>query len=155
MGGKMDPMTRLFEHMEWADRRLVALFTATPAARDAPGALRWLAHIVAAERVWLRRIRGEDWTTTPIWPEWTVEEIAEIAAGNARGYPAVAGEDGARVVEYRTSEGKAFQTRLDDILTHVALHGSYHRGQIAAALRAAGVAPVGTDFILFAREITR
>jgi uncharacterized damage-inducible protein DinB len=31
------------------------------------------------------------------------------------------------------------------------MHGSYHRGQIAMALRAAGVDPVNTDFIAFAR----
>jgi uncharacterized damage-inducible protein DinB len=33
----------------------------------------------------------------------------------------------------------------------VALHGAYHRGQIAAALRGAGAVPEPTDFIAFAR----
>jgi uncharacterized damage-inducible protein DinB len=44
-----------------------------------------------------------------------------------------------------------FRSQISDILLHVALHSSYHRGQIAAAVRAAGVTPVNTDFITFAR----
>lgn len=31
-------------------------------------------------------------------------------------------------------------------------HGTYHRGQVAARLRAAGDEPVNTDFITFARQ---
>jgi uncharacterized damage-inducible protein DinB len=45
-----------------------------------------------------------------------------------------------------------FQTPIKDLLMHVALHGSYHRGQIAQALRLAGGEPVNTDFITFVRE---
>jgi uncharacterized damage-inducible protein DinB len=37
------------------------------------------------------------------------------------------------------------------MLTHVAMHGSYHRGQIAAALRAGGDIPSPTDYIAFVR----
>ncbi len=32
------------------------------------------------------------------------------------------------------------------------MHGTYHRGQIAAALRAADITPPNTDFITFVRE---
>jgi len=35
----------------------------------------------------------------------------------------------------------------------VALHGSYHRGQVAAAVRAAGGEPVNTDYITYVREL--
>jgi uncharacterized damage-inducible protein DinB len=38
------------------------------------------------------------------------------------------------------------------VLTHVVLHGAYHRGQIAADLRAAGLEPPYTDFIEAARR---
>jgi uncharacterized damage-inducible protein DinB len=42
---------------------------------------------------------------------------------------------------------------VEDVLLHVALHGSYHRGQIAAAVRAAGGEPVNTDFVTWTREV--
>jgi uncharacterized damage-inducible protein DinB len=41
---------------------------------------------------------------------------------------------------------------VGDILTHVVAHSAYHRGQIAAAVRAAGGAPAYTDFIHAARR---
>lgn len=53
---------------------------------------------------------------------------------------------------YRNSKGLEFTNAVSDTLTHVSLHGSYHRGQIAQALRNAGHEPVNTDFITFVRE---
>lgn len=49
-------------------------------------------------------------------------------------------------VEYHTSNGATFRNSVADILTHVALHGSYHRGQIALVTREAGPTPVPTDY---------
>ena len=57
----------------------------------------------------------------------------------------------AREVEYQTSTGQVFRSTAADILTHVALHGSYHRGQIALLTRQGGGAPVPTDYVLYAR----
>jgi uncharacterized damage-inducible protein DinB len=53
---------------------------------------------------------------------------------------------------YRNSKGLEFTNSVGDTLTHVWLHGSYHRGQIAQAIRRAGHEPVNTDFITFVRE---
>jgi uncharacterized damage-inducible protein DinB len=55
-------------------------------------------------------------------------------------------------VHYRNSAGNEFDNTVRDILTHVALHGQYHRGQIARAMRAAGREPVYTDYIGFIRK---
>lgn len=54
-------------------------------------------------------------------------------------------------ISYRNSAGASFTSTLEEILLHVALHGSYHRGQIAMILRNAGETPAPTDFIAFAR----
>ena len=50
-------------------------------------------------------------------------------------------------VGYRNSKGEFWTSTVADILTHVALHASYHRGQIAAAIREAGGPPPYTDYI--------
>jgi len=47
----------------------------------------------------------------------------------------------------------AFRSRVEDILLHVVLHGCYHRGQVAIALREAGAEPSATDFIAFVRGV--
>ena len=41
---------------------------------------------------------------------------------------------------------------MADILTHVTMHGAYHRAQIAAAVRESGGEPAYTDFIHAARQ---
>ncbi|HYJ78559.1 MAG TPA: DinB family protein [Longimicrobiaceae bacterium] len=58
-----------------------------------------------------------------------------------------------REVPYINSAGQGFQSTIGDILLHVALHGAYHRGQVAAAVRARGGAPVPTDYIAFVRGV--
>jgi uncharacterized damage-inducible protein DinB len=55
--------------------------------------------------------------------------------------------DLAEVVGYRNSQGEYWTSAVGDILTHVAMHGAYHRAQIAAAVRESGGAPAYTDFI--------
>ena len=50
-------------------------------------------------------------------------------------------------VAYRNSKGEFWTSTVADILSHVVLHASYHRGQIAAAIREAGGTPAYTDFI--------
>lgn len=146
---------RLFDHVAWADRRVLRLLNHSPGARR-PGVLRLFSHLLAAERVWLLRIQGRDASIQPVWPELALVELNAMAAANAVGYARLlAGLDDAglaREVEYANSQGVPFRTAVVDILSHVALHGSYHRGQIAAALRTAGEEPVNTDFITFVRE---
>ncbi|MDF1506258.1 DinB family protein, partial [Roseisolibacter sp. H3M3-2] len=66
---------------------------------------------------------------------------ARAAAGDADGL--------ARVVEYRTTAGDARRSTVGQILSHVALHGAYHRGQVAMLVRDGGGAPSSTDYALY------
>ena len=149
-------LQRLFDHMFWADRRIVERL-AEAAGAGPDEAMRLFSHVLAAERVWLHRLRGEDTARQPIWPEWSLEELRSAVTENADGYARyleeTSGEDLAANVHYRNSQGVEFRTPAVDILTHVALHGSYHRGQVAPALRRAGAEPVNTDFITYVREL--
>jgi uncharacterized damage-inducible protein DinB len=147
-------LARHFQHAAWADARLVELLNDHAAARR-PRVLELFAHVLGAERVWLLRLRGEDSAVQPVWPRWTLAELNAFAAGNALGYQrfidGLLDEDLARDVAYTNTRGEAFRTPVADVLSHVALHGAYHRGQIAAAVREAGGDPVNTDFIAWVR----
>ena len=147
-----DYFRRLFAYTAWADRRALAALRATP---DPAEALRLFAHVLAAEHVWLSRLRG----TAPahaVWPTLTLDECTALADANAAGYAdylaGLGDDDFARPVRYRNTAGVAYETAVGDILTHVATHGGYHRGQIARAIRAGGGTPADTDFIIFVRE---
>jgi uncharacterized damage-inducible protein DinB len=148
-----DHLRRLIDHLAWADERaLEALRAASPEAADDGRTL--LAHILGAEHVWLARLEGRA-ASVAVWPMLSLDQCAELARENRaalRAYVArLTPADLARRVAYRNSAGHAFEDPIEDILLHVAMHGSYHRGQIAASLRAGGAVPQPTDYIAFIR----
>lgn len=144
-------LEQLFDHNWWAHDALLAELREAP---PDPETSRLLSHIVAAEHLWLSRI---DMVTprVAVWPTLTLDEIATLDAENrARFRELLRRPDDSRLqrVHYRNSAGNAFDNTVQDILTHVALHGHYHRGQIARAMRATGREPVYTDYIGFVRK---
>ncbi|UPT65543.1 MAG: hypothetical protein M0D57_13455 [Sphingobacteriales bacterium JAD_PAG50586_3] len=60
-------------------------------------------------------------------------------------------DDYSAVLEYKNSRGDAWNSTYEDILTHIANHGTYHRGQIASRLKEIGVQPPTTDYIAYSR----
>jgi uncharacterized damage-inducible protein DinB len=149
-----DPIQRLLDHMAWADERVVDRIG--DGAGLSPQMLRLLSHLLAAERIWLDRLRGAPAAAIEVWPDLSPEGCRDLLGRNREDYRQFLSERGpeemSRVMTYRNSAGKEFETAVGDILMHVALHGAYHRGQIAMALRQGGEAPVNTDFIAFVRE---
>jgi uncharacterized damage-inducible protein DinB len=147
---------RLFDHVFWADARVLDRLRADDAGAVGVGLF---SHLLAAEQVWLARIRGEDSARISIWPDLTIQECSTLATELREGYQGLladswpGGTD--RLVTYRNSTGREFSSSVGDILMHVALHGSYHRGQIAARMRDEGIDPINSDFITFAREGSR
>jgi uncharacterized damage-inducible protein DinB len=144
--------TKLFAHMEWADRRALESLRAMSA--PPPKTVELMAHILGAERTWLSRIDGVS-SPIPVWPQLTLDEIGRLLGENVDGYKRLlSGMSSARLQEpiaYRTSAGDQFTSTVEDILTQVVTHGSYHRGQIAAQVRAAGGNPNPTDYIAYIR----
>lgn len=116
-----------------------------------------LNHIVAAEKIWLARINGENTSAIAIWPAFTLEQCEQMALENKDGYTALLNRlqdsDFSSEITYFNSQGQSYTTTIIDILEHVSLHGSYHRGQIATLIKQAGGTPVNTDYITYVRQI--
>jgi len=147
----IDGVERLVEHMAWADRRALS------AVRDIGDdeALELLAHVAAAEAVWIEGLTTGSSDGMAIWPDLDVEACGALFRENARRYrehfAPLSDLDLAEPVAYRNSSGTPYRTPAGDIVRHVALHGEHHRGQIARRLREAGGEPVNTDFITWSR----
>jgi len=145
--------TRLFTYDAWANHEVLAGLRAGPA--PPARCLKFVSHILASERVWLERLEQKQ-QTLPVWPEFTIERCESQAAELSqlwKNYLAAGGEaDLAKSVSYRNSKGENWISRKDDILTHVVTHSAYHRGQIAADMRSAGLIPASTDFIYSVRR---
>lgn len=148
----IEHLRRLFEHMAWADACVLEGLR-TSAGSDAQ-ALEYFAHVLAAEHLWLSRIRARS-AELAVWPQLTLDQCANVAVRNRHGFADLLAEtapsDLERPVGYRNSAGLDFVSRLDDILYHVALHGAYHRGQVSLMVRRSGGTPVPTDYIAFVR----
>src|SRR5262245_5829170 len=138
-------MERNLAYDDWANREEVSHLRAmaAPPAR----AIRILAHIAATQWLWLHRM-GVAGPPPAVWPEWTLDECAaQFGALPAAWSDALPRIDRAATITYTNSLGETWTSRNDDVLTHVILHGAYHRGQIAILVRDAGETPAYTDYI--------
>jgi uncharacterized damage-inducible protein DinB len=145
-------LERLFAHLRWADQAIVdAIRREVHPPREA---IELFAHILGAEHVWLSRLQGTP-SDYAVWPALSIEETAALAKSNSDAFGEwLAVLDDARLsanVRYQNSAGATFESRVDDILLHVALHGQYHRGQVNLLLRQAGANPAPVDFIAYVR----
>lgn len=150
----MNFFPKLLDHVAWADAQVSAAIAALDIDRvERSQATRIYSHVAAAEHIWYSRLENRP-PGHVVWPDLSLEAAAALARESLAGLRAIAVADAetlAREVEYRTSAGQAFRNSVADILSHVALHGSYHRGQIALLTRQGGGAPVATDYVVYAR----
>ncbi len=151
----MQILASLFDHVSWADARardgILTLADNSPARAQAT---RLYAHLAAAEHVWLARLEARA-PVHAIWPDLSLDAAVSLAVESVAGLRSIAmrGADELELeVEYRNSAGHAFRNRVADVLTQVALHGSYHRGQIALLARQGDGTPSVTDYIAFVRD---
>jgi uncharacterized damage-inducible protein DinB len=138
---------KLFSYDRWANAKY--LETMSGPAVD-PRQLGLLSHIVAAQMLWMDRINKRG-ARAPVWPEWSLGECAtrlDESAHEWRLYVEQLSPEEARTsVAYKNSKGEPWESAVEDILVHVANHGTYHRAQIAVLIRARGTTPPYTDYI--------
>jgi len=154
----------LYQYNSWANHRLLEASSTLPDQEFArnvgssfPSVRDTLAHILAAEWVWLERWHGR-------WPNKLPPslESLDLASLHARwaeverelmGFVAgVSTHDLDQMIEYRNIRGNRFAYPLRSMLQHLVNHGSYHRGQVASMLRQLGVTPMATDMIVYYRQ---
>lgn len=141
---------RLFAYDDWANREELGRLRAIT---DPPSdALNLMGHIIAAEWLWLARLRRTESHLT-VWPELDLHAcVAEVEALRPAWIEALPSLLLDGTITYVNTKGESFQSRVDDVLSHVVIHGAYHRGQIATLLRRTGAEPAYTDFIHCTRQ---
>ena len=143
----MPSVARLFLYDAWANAEALE---SVDLAGAPTAALRLVAHVAAAERLWKTRIDGGG-APVVVWPAWSVAEcraeLIALATDWSRYVAGLGAAEAGRSVAYVNSKGEPWTTTVDDILAHVVLHSSYHRGQIAHVLRAGGAEPAYTDYV--------
>jgi uncharacterized damage-inducible protein DinB len=143
----------MYEHLNWANQRILGTLQSMKGENQE--VIRLFSHILFAEKVWITRLQGLDSSRLPIWADVDIDVCADLVMQNNESLTTIltslSNTDLDKIISYSNSKGIEFKNSVRDILTHVALHGQYHRGQINSRLRADGFEPVNMDFITFVR----
>jgi len=151
----------------WADNRIFEVVARIPEAeymrdmKSSHGSIHGtLAHIVAAQKIWLSRWRNEADQKL-----MTVDEVPSL-----KELKAVADTVGFEMAKFlgtmtdkklqesfsmRTSKGDTFTHTYAQAFHHLVDHSTYHRGQVITMLRQLGVKPPSTGMIMFFRETAK
>jgi uncharacterized damage-inducible protein DinB len=147
----METIQSLFKHLHWANLRI--LDTLQSAEVENKHASNLFSHILHAENVRVTRLNGIESGSLPIWADISLESCVELVKQNHQQYAALLSSNLEldQSITYKNSKDTEFCHSVREILTHVALHGQYHRGQINQQLRLAGYEPINVDYITFRR----
>jgi uncharacterized damage-inducible protein DinB len=149
----LDYIREMFLYDDWANRETLRSLREMEHPPDR--ARKVMSHIVAAELLWRARLQRVQ-QTTPVWPEFGLHDCERQLAELRRGWEQYLAEkttaDLDQEIDYTNSKGERYSNAVRDILMHVLMHGTYHRGQIAAMVRDRAGEPAYTDFIEAVRK---
>jgi uncharacterized damage-inducible protein DinB len=151
----VDHFKRLLAYDQWAMDLLMKDVEAMPTPD--PTALGRISHILAAEEIWLSRLLGENLSgITAVWPERGPAECRQKLAELGKKWKGylnnLKDEDFGKIISYKNTKGQAYQMAVGGILTQAFDHATYHRGQIATAIKKAGGEPHSPGFYGFLLE---
>ena len=118
-----------------------------------------MAHVLAAQQVWLTRCLGLPPIDISLWPDLNgnTDTFGEKIANNALDWINYLGgldhSNFNKAIAYQNTKGQGFETKLADILAHLINHGTHHRAQIGQLIKQPdGRDLPNTDYILYVRN---
>lgn len=164
---ELSDITELYAYNTWANQRTLeasAKLTIEaflrPMGNSFSSVRDTLAHILAAEWIWLERWQGRyptamlDAANFPnlksLQTRW--EAVGENYQTFIQG---ITLRQLQQELAYINREGRRYSYPLWQQMTHVVNHSSYHRGQVTTLLRQLGAKPIDTDFLTYYDEIPR
>jgi uncharacterized damage-inducible protein DinB len=142
---------RLYHYNIWANQLFAQVLAESDFKNEKVNEL--FAHIANAQYIWLDRINSLDIAIPSIFEVPDLKKSIEMVASSSQLWLEFIQnvDDFDKTIAYNDTKGVARKSKLDDIFTHVANHGTHHRGQIATLLRQENIAPPASDYIFFSR----
>lgn len=145
-------LIQLIEYDEWANKAMYALLKEhTPAEGEQPDFIirmnSMFRHLLEAQLIWHGRITGVAFKSPAAVKKGYLQKMIQENPPKLKALIPW----GARLINYQNSKGESFQNSVDEILTHLIIHGQHHRAQIALLFRQNGIAPPPTDLIFYIR----
>ena len=140
---------QIFEHEHWANLKVLESMIA--AFETPQRVIEIFSHTIAAQRIWLDRISGNK-TDLKVWEVFDTEIMLELLEINYTDInKIIENQDLEQLIAYQNSAGQHFTNTINQILSHLALHASYHRGQVVLLLKGKTEVLPATDYILYLR----
>lgn len=145
---------KLYTYNDWATTRVLNAIQ-KQGVNDAK-ILQLMGHVLAAQYLWLHRIKGLPAPDVKLWDDYSLERLLEMAADIGKQWlDFVSGTDNFdRELTYRNYTNDPYTNNVENIMIHLVNHSSYHRAQVAILMRQKGFEPINTDFITYDRVIT-
>jgi uncharacterized damage-inducible protein DinB len=145
---------KLYQYNAWANKRVLNCLTAQ--SIDDEKILSIMGHIVAAQFLWLHRIKGLAPANVKLWGAYTLPQLVTMAEEAGRLWLEFVEQTDNfnRELTYSNYVGDPYTNNVEMIMIHLVNHSSYHRAQIAMLLRQKGFEPINTDFITYDRVMT-
>jgi len=139
-----------FEYNFECNTRVIAQIEANPHAYTAR-IQKLICHTLNAQNVWTTRILRTP-NTQGVWELFDLNDLQQLNIDNHNlSIQMLAETKLEETMEYVDTIGETFSNKIEDMVYHMINHGTYHRGQIIADLKAEGVTPIPTDFIFLKR----
>lgn len=115
-----------------------------------------MGHVVAAQFLWLHRIKGLPAPDVKLWGEYSLDQLLKLSerAGKEWLEYIESTDNFDRMLTYKNYVNEPYTNNVENIMIHLVNHSSYHRAQVAMLLRQKGYEPINTDFITYDRVIT-
>ena len=140
---------QLFEHEYWAN--LKVLETLIIANEPPQRAIEIFSHTIATQRIWFDRINGNK-NEPKIWELFDSSIMLELLEINFADLSKLLdNQDINQLIAYQNSKGEHHTNTINQILTHLALHAAYHRGQVTLLLKNQVDNLPTTDYIFYIR----
>lgn len=137
-----------FEYNFDCNTRIIDSMKANPAAYTIR-AQTLMGHTLNAQNIWNNRILSLE-PTQGVWEVFPLGQLAALNKSNhEQSLSLLLRFPMTHLVSYTNSEGKSYAKPFEAILFHIINHSTYHRGQLVSELKAAGLAPISTDYIFF------
>ena len=155
----------LYEYNRWANAAIFAAASKltpeqfTRDLRSSHHSVRdTLAHILAAEWIWLERWNGTSPRALLDPAEFpTIDSIQTrlraVETGCVEFIDGLTDESLAKPITYTNTKGEEWTYTLGQMLQHVANHSTYHRGQVTTMLRQLGLEARAVDYLVYVDEI--
>jgi uncharacterized damage-inducible protein DinB len=144
---------KLYRYNAWSNDRVINCLLRQHV--DHEKVLQLMGHIVAAQFLWLHRIKALPPPNLKLWDNYKLQDLAKLSVEAGKQWLdfVEATDNFDRDLSYTNYVGDPYVNNVESIMIHLVNHSTYHRAQIALLLRQNGLEPVNTDFITYDRVI--